>query len=433
LYYLGSKHSFTDVLVEAINEVDPTRGRACDLFAGTGAVALALSSSRAVTTVDVQAYSRVLCSAQLHPAALTATEASQIATEISASALHAQLRWALEPLISYEARALVLAGDGDLFKIVNLVESQPLAFLGGAEASAELSRAHSEASKRLETVGLADSAKSTISRQFGGIYFSFEQAIFLDAAIAYAKHQSTLPTDVLLAAALSTASAIVNTVGKQFAQPIRPRDKHGNIKDSVKISILKDRSAIAALIYGDWLSEYGKLTATSFNHKALQMDYLAALDTLGKEFSVIYADPPYTRDHYSRFYHVLETMCLHDSPEIAHVKKAGLIAPSRGVYRKDRHQSPFCVRSEAPKAFADLFARVSDHGLSLVLSYSPHETGDGTHPRVLSEQDLISLARRYYRRIERVTIDGSSHNRFNRSDLNLKTRLHAEILFKCQP
>ena len=31
-----------------------------------------------------------------------------------------------------------------------------------------------------------------------------------------------------------------------------------------------------------------------------------------KEF--VYADPPYTRDHYSRFYHVLETLALRDDP-----------------------------------------------------------------------------------------------------------------------
>ena len=35
---------------------------------------------------------------------------------------------------------------------------------------------------------------------------------------------------------------------------------------------------------------------------------------------IVYADPPYTRDHYSRFYHVLETISLFDSPIVSKTK-----------------------------------------------------------------------------------------------------------------
>jgi adenine-specific DNA methylase len=146
---------------------------------------------------------------------------------------------------------------------------------------------------------------------------------------------------------------------------------------------------------------------------------------------VLYADPPYTRDHYSRFYHVLETMCLRDDPPISRVTKGGSRAVSRGSYREDRHQSPFCIRSAAPAAFEALFAAARRRDLPLALSYSPHEAGDGTHPRVVSSIQIIEIARSYYERVECMVIDGAAHNKLNRGDLKLKTREHAEILVKC--
>ena len=43
--------------------------------------------------------------------------------------------------------------------------------------------------------------------------------------------------------------------------------------------------------------------------------------------SVVYADPPYTRDHYSRYYHLLDTLLLYDYPDPV----------GKGQYRLDRN------------------------------------------------------------------------------------------------
>lgn len=37
IYYLGCKGDFTTEIRDAINDVDPSGGPVCDLFAGTGA------------------------------------------------------------------------------------------------------------------------------------------------------------------------------------------------------------------------------------------------------------------------------------------------------------------------------------------------------------------------------------------------------------
>ncbi len=60
----------------------------------------------------------------------------------------------------------------------------------------------------------------------------------LDCIEHYVFEQSGLLKVKLLAALLSTASEIVNTVGKQFAQPLKVRDSKGLYKDSLQIMLL---------------------------------------------------------------------------------------------------------------------------------------------------------------------------------------------------
>lgn len=339
----------------------------------------------------------------------------------------------IHSLVQYEKECLIEASQGDLEALVELLESAPLAVATDdcRLPTSRLEQLKIDAKKNLAKKFLIDSQDTTVLRYFGGVYFSFYQAAILDAILASACSAPPKLRDTLIAAALSTASALVNTVGKQFAQPIRPRNKDGSIKSSVGKVALRDRSLDALSIYGGWLSRYALLPKTTTNSKALRLDYQDALVNHGNDFSVVYADPPYTRDHYSRFYHVLETMCLRDNPEISKVVKGGKTEWSRGYYREDRHQSPFCIRSTAPEAFDTLFRMSRNQGLPIVLSYSPHEEGDGTHPRVVSTSQILEIANSYYPNVEVIRVEGAIHNQLNRSDLKLKSREHAEIIVKC--
>ena len=223
----------------------------------------------------------------------------------------------------------------------------------------------------------------------------------------------------------------MNTVGKQFAQPIQPRNKSGAVKPGLVKVVQRDRSLDTLKLYQLWLSKYATLPRAIGRSQALRHDYLDAITQYGSVFSAIYADPPYTRDHYSRFYHVLETMCLRDNPAISKVMKDGSLISSRGAYREDRHQSDFCIRSAAPAAFELLFKAAREHDLPMVLSYSPHEADDGTHPRVVSISKIVEIANQHYHRVEVCSVEGVTHNILNRSELKLKKRDHAEVLIKC--
>lgn len=434
IYYLGCKTSFTSAIKAAIDEVDPSGGRLVDLFAGTGSVGAALGAFREVTTVDVQEYSRVLCSAVLSPPDLSQTEIENIVASALRDETAKQTLWCLQPLIEHERDCIAAAAIGDFNALVELIESPPLPVRAITELevpSTRLNDASSEAVRRFHEAGLWQSAETTVSRYFGGLYFSFTQAAMLDAVLTIANSSSEQNQDSLTAAALSTASQLVNTVGKQFAQPIRPRDKSGVVKSSLVKIVQRDRSLDALEMYQTWLGKYASLPRAIGRPQALRQDYLDAIAQNASSFSVIYADPPYTRDHYSRFYHVLETMCLRDNPAISKVMKNGSLVPSRGAYREDRHQSDFCVRSTAPAAFEGLFRTAREHDLPLVLSYSPHEADDGTHPRVVSMSQIIDLANQHYNRVEICGVDGIKHNQLNRNELKLKTRDQAEIILKC--
>jgi len=224
---------------------------------------------------------------------------------------------------------------------------------------------------------------------------------------------------------------MVDTVGKHFAQPIKARDSKGKIKTTVYNKAVQDKTINTIDLYQEWLRKYVALPKGGFQNKTMQCDYMQCLNSLPDSVRTIYADPPYTRDHYSRFYHVLETMVLRDSPEISTVNIHGVTQISNGLYRKDRHQSPFCIKSQAPDAFRNMFSVISQSSRSLLLSYSPYDETKKTHPRVVTMQQLISLAKKYFNHVDMISAGHFTHNKLNSTEHFLESSDEAEMLIVC--
>lgn len=435
IHYLGSKLRLAPAIADAINNADTTRGAVLDLFAGSGTTALALAGHRRVVASDIQEYSRVICSALLTHRPPTDGIVSTFADRLqTGSPLVDALRNAAEPLVEFERMALKAAAHGEVEFICSVLEHGSLlaAERGLASCpSAELRSRLTEVAQRLARAGLAKSPAATAVRYFGGAYFSYGQAVELDCLAALAS--DAFPpelTDLFTAALLSTASDIVNTVGKQFAQPIRPRAKHGGVKRHLLAKIARDRQFNVQTTFMDWLGQYMNYKVPGAGHVAARADYRDALTRFSGQYSVVYADPPYTRDHYSRFYHVLETLALRDNPSIARNPGSAENELSRGLYRDDRHQSPFCIRSQVAGAFRDLFTLASSNGANMVVSYSPFEAG--AHPRLMHIDALVGLARESYPSVDLESVDGVSHSKLNHSSLNLDMPPEAEVLLVCR-
>ncbi|MBU0825293.1 MAG: DNA adenine methylase [Alphaproteobacteria bacterium] len=428
IHYLGSKLRVLPSIGQAIDRVDPSGGPVCDLFSGSATVSRYLSRSRRVLAVDIQEYARVLADAVLNGAP------AYMAKNFDASVVQAghseALRQAVAPLVSVEDEFATRALRGDIEPLCELLDLGNLASLENAPlpVSSGLSGAVRETLRRIEALGLRGEETVCI-RHFGGQYFSYAQAAELDALAAMA-HKTR--SSVALAATLSTASQLVNSIGKQFAQPIRPRDKFGAPKRHVVKKIVSERALSARSIFMRYLWHYEGLATTRRDHVAMRADFREALANPAIRPSVVYADPPYTRDHYSRFYHSLETIALGDEPSITKSNLGGGGVKSRGGYRAGRHQSPFCIKSEAPRAFSSLFAGVADLGVPLVLSYSGFDPSMEARPRVMALDAVIGLAERYFREVQVEQLTDLDHIKLNSSSMNKAAKGTTEVLLLCR-
>jgi len=434
IHYLGSKLRIVDFIQSAIDSVDSTGGYVCDLFAGSGTVSKYLSNTRPVISVDVQEYSRVICSALLNPSGKP-HQFDNFVDICEKSERLKQLCWAFEPLIDYESSCIRSALEGDASFLCELIENGSIISFEqgfGKQCSPDLFNGLKKANIRLSELNFLEGPEALVVRYYGGLYFSYKQALQLDVLLEEISKSPKEFRDTLLAVTLSTASEIVNTVGKQFAQPIKPMKSDGTPKKHIGKKVHRDRSIDVFWAFRDWLECYIMQLRTKYLHKVYKMDYLDALDRINEDVKVVYADPPYTRDHYSRFYHVLETICLRDNPKISTTFINGKTNISRGIYRQNRHQSPFCIISKAASAFEGLFKKVRDLDASLVLSYSPFDKDKKARPRLLTIDKLETIANKYYKKVKVVSVGDFTHSKLNCSDKNFDVPNNAELLIICE-
>jgi adenine-specific DNA-methyltransferase len=431
--YLGSKARLLGPILECIDEVDPSGGPVVDLFSGSGVVAAGLARSREVIAVDIQEYARVLASALLSPAHSSdeaamalASDARRAAREIAESAA--------APLVSLEGAAEQALAHGDPSLFCHVLEAGSVAAfeLGQTPPDKRVRQALADASAALR--GVKD--RLTLTRFYGGVYFGYGQALQLDCLLELVYDLAPGSTrDTRLAAVLGAASEAVTSVGSHFAQPIRPRDKHGRPKLRALLGAARRRRRDAIELFSQRLGRYSELPGANHAARAVTGDYRAFLASAPPGVGVVYADPPYTRDHYSRFYHVLETMARGDLPEISTVAVNGEIALSRGLYRQDRHQSPFCIRSEVRDAFRELFIGVRRLEAPLVLSYSPYSSGTAARPqpRLMTIPEIVELAAETFDAVEVRSPGAVAHSKFNSERVNGVAEQEAETLIVCSP
>jgi adenine-specific DNA methylase len=431
IHYLGSKLRVLEFIKQIVDELDSERNGICDLFSGTGSVSQYFSSERKVVSVDIQNYSNIICSALLTPSSDEFTRS--FTKYLHNSEFITEYLKVFEPLIALEDSVVNGKLSLNLEAVCNFLENASLYAYLSNEENGELLPELKDAFEKTEfNIRNYKNNSFIATKYFGGVYFSFKQSVILDVILSEIEKTDQKYHNILLASILSTASDIVNTVGKQFAQPIRPRNKNGEPKKGIIKQLRKDRNIDVLDLYNQWLNKYLNNQTTDYNHQILKVDYREALKNLTDDVRVVYADPPYTRDHYSRFYHGLETISLRDFPVISKTKIGGKEKLSRGLYRVEREQSDFCIRSKAPKAFEELFKLVAEKDRILILSYSPYDKSKGAHPRCVEIELLEEMAKVYFDIVEIRSIGKFSHSKLNRIDLHLDADDSAEVLIICR-
>lgn len=427
LNYLGSKLRLLDFIMDNVRCVTPDGAGVCDLFAGSGCVAYRMSSSFPVTACDIQQYSMTICDALLGNSKIPAIPVENLIASSRRSPIK-ELESIFRPLIDIENRAIE---DKNITVLADIVDFGSLEAYRAGRMKSSVSDAQRIVLKAIDSSGLSP-RDTFISRHYGGVYFSYRQAVAIDMLLSTIRQIDSAPErTVLLASLMSTASDIVDTVGKHFAQPIKTRDRKGKLKTLVYSKAVKDKTIDVEDVYKAWVAAYSTLPRGPFHNKTICGDYAKCLVSLPENVSTVYADPPYTRDHYSRFYHVLETIAIGDEPVISTVKIHGSTHLSNGLYRADRHQSPFCIKSKGPDAFDSLFRLTASRGCNLLLSYSPYDETKKTHPRVVTMSQLRTWAGKYFRNVDLVSAGHFVHNKLNSIEHKLESSGEAEMLIVC--
>ena len=425
LNYLGSKLRLLDFIEGNVLNVTKEGEGVCDLFAGSGCVSYKLSNKFSVTSCDIQGYSRVISNALMKNFDVTQLDVDKFLDDV---AKDSSLYNSFLPLITMEEDAIT---QRNLEILTDILEYGSVEVYSIEHNVSHINEQLQLVLNNLNNNGLLD-VRSLISRYYGGVYFSYKQAVqidlILEAISVYIKKDNR---DLFLAALLSTASDVVGTVGKHFAQPIKARDSKGEIKVTVYNKAVKEKSLDVLELYREWLQRYIQLPKSNNEHIAIRGDYMDCLRALSDSVKTIYADPPYTRDHYSRFYHVLETITLRDLPELSTTNIHGDHHVTNGIYRNDRHQSPFCIKSQAPDAFKAMFEYAASTNRNLLLSYSPYDETKKSHPRVVTMQQLITWAKDYFSLVEIVSAGSFKHNKLNSVEHSLDASDESELLIVC--
>jgi adenine-specific DNA methylase len=265
---------------------------------------------------------------------------------------------------------------------------------------------------------------------YAGTYFGVRQARDLDIIAngilngAARGEIDAWERDAGLTALASAASSAVFSAGKHFAQPI---NVNGELSKFQAGRLLVDRAVSVRDGYLRALDAIEASVAASTGHIAFEAeaenvttDYLTSVGV-----STVYADPPYTAQQYSRFYHLLDTLI---SGVPARLQRSGGMV-TKGLYPEGRYKSAFCSRRHAPHAFEQLAQHSFDASARLVISYSVSAPASTGNSRSIGLEQLLGILERVYgmHRVGVQQID-VRYRQFNRVGSAIAGREDPEVL-----
>lgn len=428
--YLGSKLRALDLIVANIGKLCPPGARVLDAFTGSTVVAQATAQSgRRVLATDALGFPVVFARSLLGVGRCGANRGIDQLLQLLPSKLDEGSRVArgFARMLDDEREA---CRKGDAVALLSATRALPQLHAPG-EATSGLREVFSELAARqgasaLELGGL-------VATHYAGTYFGLEQALVIDelrVAIGRLLRDGALSMwegDVLLTALLSVASDCAFTPGKHFAQPHRvSSDKDLTF---LRGRVLQDRCIDVHRRFAERVRPiHAAGAAAGEGNDALCLrteDYDSHARELG-EVDVIYADPPYTAQQYSRFYHVPEVIARYEVPVLQEVDGC----PTSGLYPSGRYLSPFCSKRRAPAAFEALADFAVSRRASLVVSYSASASDRVGNARMIQLDQLVSILRRAGK--VAVTELAHEYRQFNSDVAAMPERRNPELLLVCK-
>lgn len=371
--YMGSKRELLPDIREEVQKVLKRGDGILDIFAGTGSVGLYLKDDYTILSNDIQSYSSVIADALICSSNTPLSFDEKILESVKAdfkknrAALIKMLKATVassEVFVNVPKRAWTENLRKQYVKFADSFPSPTNEFDCRDKEKTALYKGFEERTKSplkfpyLQTTFL-----------FAETYFSTTQCIDIDS-IRYAIDQNfktTVEKNIALTALIYAYSYCSSGTG-HFAMF---RDLK-TVKSVNDVFLYRDRS-----VWAYFEKKFNEILNfvdynPDANHGTFSVDFekLLADKSAMRRVKLIYADPPYSFVHYSRFYHATESLVRYDYGLPEH----------KGRYRTDRHQSPFCQKQNVEKAFETLIAAASKYKKYLLLSYA--DTGMITLQRI---------------------------------------------------
>jgi adenine-specific DNA-methyltransferase len=218
----------------------------------------------------------------------------------------------------------------------------------------------------------ANQSAFKITSAYGGHYFSPRQAIWIDAL------RATLPKNkacrnVALAALIQAASQCAAAPG-HTAQPFQPtKTAKKFLKEAWSRSVVRRTKVVFIRLAESAARKEGRATIVDANLLAKKL----------RKSDLVFIDPPYSGVHYSRFYHVLESIARGRSGKVT----------GAGRYPEERYRprSRYSLQSEAKGALDNLLKTIAGRGSKIILTFPNHKCSNG-----LSGKMVCKVARAHF-------------------------------------
>lgn len=251
-------------------------------------------------------------------------------------------------------------------------------------------------------------AAGPIWEAYGGYYFSPTQSLTFDTLIECLPLNSSEKA-VCLAATIIAASKCAASPG-HTAQPFKASKTAGPY---LREAWLRDPLYYVAESLRDLCSRHAKQKG-----KAVSGNANTVAETLNCN-DLVFIDPPYSGVHYSRFYHVLET--------IARGRCGTVEGNGRYPPLKERPVSSYSRPSESRQAIEELFQSLANVGCTSIVTFPAGECSNG-----LSGSIVERLARKHFA-VTRKTVKTRFSTLGGNNNLRSARQLSREMILLLRP
>lgn len=220
---------------------------------------------------------------------------------------------------------------------------------------------------------LSKQSSFPISHAYAGYYFSIDQAIKIDSLLFFLPEHEPIRS-LAIAGLIEAASQCVAAPG-HTAQPFQPS---GNGLTAIIEAWKRDPFYYVEKNLTDLSLRHANKIGIAKTGNAFEL-----LDLL-EEGDLVFLDPPYSGVHYSRFYHVLETIARNSWETVS----------GRGRYpnSEKRPKSDYSLRGKSQMAFNELLQKISNKKANAIVTFPENDCSNGLSGKIVKQ-----MASKYFK------------------------------------